>query len=320
MLRDRMSRRRAAAVAIAAAAVAALMTSARSATPDWLVISFPGNTSEWNARLGVAETRVPCTSPPAACIKKLQALARDEGVKRFTLSMSREQSEVAAYAAEYSRLSRSQPSLRGIGIDDFVSTLRHWQKAARDKGEPARSLQEAASNAKSANPGLEFGITLYEDQLQSPLLAEPALPAGFRSQVDRVSLFIHYRRNGPNYRDYVRQARRLFPEADIVAGAYAYDRIDYLPCAQGGSRPCTPEQEAKLFGQAFQIQVDMLKRGEVDGIEFFPGRFGAEQDWASWTKNDSKNCRPERLQGCLDMTRRMRAAAAAILEKARAAR
>jgi hypothetical protein len=315
MIRDRMSRPRALAVA-ALTAVAVMAPAAPRASPDWLVISFPGNTLEWNGMLGVSELRVPCTNPPADCMKRLKSLSRDEGVKRFTISMTRDQAHVASFAAAYSEISRSEPALRGIGIDDFVSTLRHWQSANDDRHAPTRTLQEALTKAKSANPSLEFGITLYEDQLQSPLLGEPNLSAGLRLQIDRVSLFIHYRENGPGYRDYVRQVRALFPKADIIAGVYAYDRIDYLPCAKGGSRSCTSTQEADLFGQAFSVQVDMLKHMEIDGIEFFPGRFGVEQDWPTWTKNP-RTCRPARLQECLEMTRQMRARALAILEKAR---
>lgn len=300
--------------ASALAAVASLLPVATLAAGDWLIISFPGNTPEWNGKLGVSELRVPCTNAPASCMKRLRTLEQDEGVARFTVSMTREMGEVAKYAAQFSELSKADGRLRGIGIDDFVGTLQDWRKA--DPKGAVRALQQALANAKSANPSLEFGITLYEDQLQSPLLGEQAFPRSLRAQVDRVSLFVHYRENGPAYRDYVRQVRRLFPKADIVAGAYAYDRMDYLPCAKGGTKPCTAAQEADLFERTFDVQVAMLGKGEVDGIEFFPGRFGVEQDWSSWTKNP-RNCKRDRLQDCLAMTRRMRERALSILREAR---
>jgi hypothetical protein len=314
MLRESMSRfRRVATCTLAAAA--ALAPAVSPAAAEWLILSFPGNTPEWNRKLGVSELRVPCTNPPANCMKRLRSLAEDEGVSRFTISMTRELREVAQYAAEFSELSRSHGELRGIGIDDFVGTLQDWRRTGDAKA-AVRALEQAIANAKSANPALEFGITLYEDQLHSPLLGEQAFPRNLRAKVDRVSLFVHYRENGPAYRDYVRQARKLFPKADIIAGAYAYDRIDYLPCAKGGAKPCTAAQESGLFERAFAIQVDMLRKGAVDGIEFFPGRFGVEQDWSSWTKNP-RNCKPDRLQDCLATTRRMRERALAILREAR---
>ena len=90
-------------------------------------------------------------------------------------------------------------------------------------------LGRAIRSLKTHNPRLRFDITLYEDDLDGPSLR--ALPDAVRLGVDRVSLYLHYRAAGPDYAGFAAAARQLFPHAQILAGVYAYDRIDYLPCA-----------------------------------------------------------------------------------------
>jgi hypothetical protein len=123
-----------------------------------------------------------------------------------------------------------------------------------------------------------------------------------RAQIGYVHLFVHYRENAPNYASYVATAKSIFPNAKIIAGAYSYDRLDYLPCAYKGTLHCTWAQEQSLYQELLQIQASMLKNGAVTGLEFFPGYFGDPQDWPSWTSN-TRICDPSRLSICYENSR-----------------
>lgn len=270
---------------------------------DWQVISWAGNTEEWNRRLGVSEVRMGCSGAPDSCLKSLRSVSRREGVPRITLAISSDAETLAAYAAEYGRVSKSEPVLRGIGLDDFLRVLRRWQRSIDDEA-IARLLRTAIDGAKEGNPQLQFGITLYEDELDSPLLASGMLPPDVRKGVGRVSLYVHHRQSAPRYADDVARVRKLFPEAAVVAGVYAYDRSRYSSCADDEKRRCTLSEEKALFGELFERQVEMLTKGQIDGIEFYPGQFGLESDWKGWT--NPKICGPEQRQQCIDTTLEMR--------------
>jgi len=65
-----------------------------------------------------------------------------------------------------------------------------------------------------------------------------------KAQFDVIRLFLHYRANGPSYAGYVAQAKAYFPNAQIVAGVYPYDRIDYWPCAQTAATPARSNRKS----------------------------------------------------------------------------
>src|SRR5262249_15582560 len=132
-------------------------------------------------------------------------------------------------AVQYSRLSLANPFLAEVGTDDFVAQYRRFAGSAL---QPSSVLETAIENLKSQNHNLKFGLTLYEDEMDHPYLQEPRLTARVRDAVDYVHLYVHYRTNGPAYQTFVRQTHALFRNAKIIAGSYAYDRIDYLPCSR----------------------------------------------------------------------------------------
>ena len=210
----------------------------------------------------------------------------------------------ATYAAQFSQWSLTNPILYSVGFDDLVNRMEHLQV---DSGiaVPGTVITDTLNATKSANPNLKFAVTLYEDQLSSPLLGDSNLPASTRAGVDYVQLYVHYRGDGPNYATYLQQTKAIFPNAKIIAGAYAYDRIDYLPCLPQGV-PCTTQQEEDFFQQLFQLQLSELQQGLVDQIEFFPGYFGLEAQWPDWAT--PRRCAPTRLQGCIANTLAMRQA------------
>jgi hypothetical protein len=273
------------------------------------IITYGLNTPEWNTRLQLAGVREACKEVPAVCVKRVGDHARQQRVSLMFLNVFLEAPTVEADAAEYGRLSREQPALFEVGVDDFGSHYYHLFKD-QTVPDPAALLRAVIRNLKAGNPALRFGVTLYEDDLASPFLQDAKLAAATRAAVDYVHLYLHYRTNGPAFADYVEQAKRLFPHARVIAGTYAFDRIDYMPCTKGGER-CSREQELSLFERSFQVQVDLLQRGVVAAIEFYPANFGLEDTWNGW--NVAKNCDPSRRQECVDNTRAMRQTALEIL-------
>jgi hypothetical protein len=143
-------------------------------------------------------------------------------------------------------------------------------------------------------------VTVYEDDIG----VLGALPTEIRSGVNVVHFYIHYRLHASGYEGYVREIRRLFPKATILAGAYAYDRIDYLPCGPGAKDKCSPDQEIALFRNSLEIQSRLMDSGAVAGIEFTPAMFGKEERWDGW--DNPRACSAKRRQQCIDNTRVMR--------------
>jgi hypothetical protein len=273
------------------------------------IITYGLNTPDWNARLHLAGVREACKESPAVCAKRITDHARLENVRTMMLNVFLEAPSVALDAAAYSRLSLADPVFVEVGVDDFASHYYHLFKD-QTATDPAGLLRTVIANLKASNPRLRFGVTLYEDELASPFLQDAKLAAETRAQVDYVHLYLHYRTNGPAYASYVDEARRLFPRAQVIAGAYAFDRIDYMPCTKGGA-PCSRDEELALFQQSFEVQADLLSRGTVAAIEFYPANFGSEDAWTGW--NAPKNCDPARRAACVENTRAMRETAMRIL-------
>lgn len=177
-------------------------------------------------------------------------------------------------AIQYSNLSLEYPKIIEIGIDDFLS----WWENPVMGGLNQTLLNNTISNAKSINPNLKFGITLYEDNLDSTNLIDPVLSTEIRNRIDKIHLFIHFRGNSPRYPEYVDRAKALFPNAEIIAGSYAYDRINYIQCYETAiNNSCTEEEELIFFMESIRIQSQMLNTSQIQGIEFYPDWFGYEE-------------------------------------------
>jgi hypothetical protein len=260
------------------------------------------NTPDWDNRLHVSGIMIGCSSEPASCLKfAASRVAQRPGQKVF-LSTDFKPEVAVKYAQEYSKLSLQNPFLQEIKIDDFVAQYTHLFSSG--VADPNSMLNSMIDAVKSQNRALHFGITLYENEIDSPYLKEPKMTASTRSKVDSVHFFLVYRANVENYESYVRQVKKLFPNAKVIAGAYAYDRISYIACSQYSSRKCSPAEEIKLFRQTLDTQVRLLKSGEVEWIEFFPGAFGMEDEWKGWDR-DPRTC-PGRKQECINNTKRLR--------------
>jgi hypothetical protein len=269
-----------------------------AATPE--IATWAANAPEWNERLGVTLMRQGCDSGPSACLKRMRDAAQAQQISRWAIAVVRSADQLPAEALEYSRLSLSEPRLVEVDIDDFLSALKSWHGNKLGRGNEV--LAGIARNLKHHNPRLRFGVTLYEDELDSRFLNW--IPTETRDRVDRVILYLHYRANANEYTRYVATAKRLFPRAKVFAGSYAYDRIDYLPCAESNDRQCGKDEELDFFRESLDIQLGLLRSGELAGIEFYPGFFGREDKWNGWAVE--RICRPLRRPECIENTRRMR--------------
>jgi Abnormal spindle-like microcephaly-assoc'd, ASPM-SPD-2-Hydin len=277
------------------------LLSAQAQTPPQ-INTWYGNTPDYNAILGVTAQRLGCTSTPDFCIAEIGQVASSQNVPSVYLSIGLYPDTSASYAGQLSQWSVTNPVLYALGFDDLVNRMWHLQN---DDGiaVPGTVVTDTLNAVKSANANLKFAVTIYEDQLTDPLLSDSNLPASTRNAIDYIELYVHYRADGPNYATYVQQTKALFPNAQIIAGVYAYDRIDYLPCQPAGS-PCTVQQEEDFFQQLFLIQLNELQQGVVAAIEFLPGNFGIEAQWPEWSQPNY--CAPSRLQQCLADTLEMR--------------
>ena len=266
------------------------------------VISWYQNTPDFNAVLGVTSIRLGCSSPPDFCMTEMGQIASSQDVQGIHLSIKMDPNTSATYAGQLAQWSLTHPVLYSLGFDDLVGKmddLQYYQHIAL----PGTVVTDTVNASKAANPNLKFAVSMYEDKLASPLLDDSNLPPSTKARIDYVQLYVHYRENGPNYATYIQQTKAMFPNAKIIAGVYAYDRIDYLPCLPAGV-PCTLQQEEDLFQQLFLIQLDDLKQGIVEQIEFSPGYFGLEAQWPSWT--EPRRCAAARIPQCVANTIAMR--------------
>ena len=280
--------------------VAGICVGNASAQTKPIIMTWGENVPSWNEALGVDAMREACSIYPTQCEPYLDNLANLSGAKTYYVSMPFDTSTSVSWAKEYSTLSLSHKMMVEIGFDDFVNKIENDQIAGTLPN-PAAFVSDVIAATKSANPNLAFGVTIYEDSLTHAVLTNAVLPAALRAEIKYVHLFVHYRENAPNYASYVATAKSIFPNARIIAGAYSYDRMDYLPCAYKGTVHCTWSQEQSLYKELLQIQANLLKQGTVYGLEFFFGYFGDPQDWPTWTSS-TRICEPARLPTCYEDT------------------
>jgi hypothetical protein len=207
--------------------------------------------------------------------------------------------ETVDYGRQYSALSLQSPSLTEISLDDFVSQYsRFFQANVRN---PGAVLGSFIDGIKSRNPKLQFGATIYENDIGQEFLSDKDLPAAIRTKFDVVHFFVHYRGDTPQYAQYIQQLKALFPQAQLVGGVYAYDRISYLPCLPK-AQPCSVEQELNYFNQSLDTATDLLQQGKISWLEVYPGLFGREAEWSNWK---SPRICPGRLPECVANTEKM---------------
>jgi hypothetical protein len=266
------------------------------------ITSWYQNTSDTNAQLGTTAIRLGCSDIPNHCFDQIDMAASSQDVTQIYLSIALDSNTSVPYAAQFSQWSLTHPELISVGFDDLVNKMDDLQRSGIPL--PGQIVDQTINNVKSGNPSLKFGATIFENELDSPLLKDPNLPLSTRTKFDYVHFYIHYRMNGANFATYIQQLKAMFPSAKLIAGVYAYDRIDYLPCQPGITTPCTVQQDAGLFQQLFLAQLSALGQQQVDQIEFSPGYFGLEDQWPGWF--EPRMCNLSRLAECIANTKAMR--------------
>jgi hypothetical protein len=263
-----------------------------------VIMTWGSNLSSWNTALGLTAMREACSIEPTTCFPYLDNLAAEEGVKSYYVSFPLDPSTSVTWAREYSTLSLTHKEMVEIGFDDFIGQIEDDQIAGTMPN-PTTFMTDVLAATKSENSNLAFGVTVYEDYLNHTALT--SLPSSVRGGIQFVHLYLHYREDAANWATYVATAKSLFPNAKIIAGAYPYDRINYLPCAYKGTVECTAAQEQSYYQEALTAQANMLKAGTVYGLEFFFGYFGDPQNWPSWTTQRNA-CLSSRLSQCYSNT------------------
>ena len=274
-------------------------------------ISSWGTSQEpWGQELGLVAAREGCSDSPSSCAISMDAMAKSQNVSKIYLSILFNTSTSVGYAQQYSALSLTHKEIVEIGFDNFVAEIENLE-AAGDLSDPGTLVSQIITATKSANPNLGFGVTIFEDQLTHAALQNAVLPAAVRAKVDYVHLYVRYRQDGANFASYLSEAKSIFPNAKIIAGAYSYDRIDYLPCKPGTTTACTVSQEESLYQQLLQTEANLLKQNAIFGLEFSFGYFGDPQDWPDWTQ--PQMCKTARLSACYSDTETMQTATKTVL-------
>lgn len=245
----------------------------------------------------VTASRIGCSGEPTSCMK---VIVPAPNIRYYALAVDvpKDPEGMVARAGAYSKMSLNAPLLWEIGIDDAWTYINKVKVS--DKG---RHISELIEATKSENSHLQFGITLYEDEIAKLQANTDWFPAAARGKVDRVALYLHHRANWKNYQAYVSQTRAMFPNARIFGGVYHYDRIDYLSCFEGKKEKCTTKEELAFFDDLLRIQVDMVRRSDLSGLELYPGFIGRENSWKAWA--DPKICAESRKVECIANSQEM---------------
>jgi hypothetical protein len=273
------------------------------------------NTVAWVQRLNIRMMRGGCRSglrSAESCVTGNLRDAQRQGLVRLFVATFNDPRTAAPLATEYSDVSLRYRDVEEVGVDDFLSTYYHWDLYGKN---PLGLLNDIITNLKSRNTSLRFGITLYSDEFTTPYIdaTHPQhaeydgrrIDAATRARIDYVHLYSHFRVDGLSYPAAVEKTRALFPNAKIIAGSYAYDRIDYTTCASGTDR-CSVSDELSYFEIEFRTQVQLLKLGSINAVEFYPAYFGNEASYPHFA------CKADRRGECVANTKRMRETAARI--------
>lgn len=270
-------------------------------TSNLLIITWGGNSPEWNKELHLSGVRIGCSDAYTSCLQQVDQIARSQQVSSVFLAIPLNPVRVGTDSAAYGALGPSHPNLVEVGFDDFVGQC---EKTHLDPSGLSRLLESVAANLKSRGPNLKFGATIYQDQLSSGELDRLQLSDGARQSIDLVHLFPHYRKERKPITDYIADAKRVFPNAKVILGVYAYDRREYVPCSPDNHTPCSSEEEINYFDQIFHEDLKIMSSSAAIGIEFFPGNFGGEDSWKGW--NNPRACKQGEKEACVQNTVAMR--------------
>jgi hypothetical protein len=168
--------------------------------------------------------------------------------------------EFLAGVREWANLSTRYRCIAELAQDDFG---RWWQKYYKKDRGIILAVKDAI---KKGNPNLQYGATLYEDDL-TRLTADELNFLG--KNVDVVHFYLHKRDRLNNYGQYIQKIKYHFPSAKIIFGVYRTDRREYERRLKSSEK-----EEMDLFMKQLEVCFAMVKRKAADGIEFYPGSLG----------------------------------------------
>lgn len=245
----------------------------------------------------VNELRHACHGDPQTCVQRVQETQQIKLIS-IAFTQSNEAQGNLEKAATYSHISLSNRELGEIGVDDFFSFMEKVKTP-----EKSGYLDRLIEAAKSENKKLKFGITVYEDELEKIQNNKKLFPKEVLSKIDRVALYLHYRKNGKDFSSYTQTAKTIFPNAEIYGGVYHYDRRDYISCAQNSAEKCSEKEEIDLYAETLRLQLSLLKKKELSGLELYPGFLGNEASWPAWSTG--RTCAPDRKSKCIENSNEM---------------
>lgn len=270
-----------------------------NAAGKFLVVAWGVPSSEWTNALGISAIRMGCSSAPQSCVRDAARLAKTPQIKSIFISVLLKPENIVENAAVFAQLGALHPEITEIGFDDFVGQA---EKTKLTGDALSSLLADFSAGLRSSGSHLRWGITVYQDELWNGRLKKLGLSDETRAAVGAVHLFPHYRREQVPLEKSVSEVKRLFPNAAVLLGNYAYDRREYLPCSVHGAR-CSDEEEISLFDNNLRQSLDLTQHGVVAGIEFYPGNFGQEASWKNW--NNPRFCKGGERSECIQNTRTM---------------
>jgi len=189
--------------------------------------------------------------------------------------------EFLAGVKEWANLSNKYRCIAELAQDDLG---RWWNKYYKKDRSIILSVKDAI---KKVNPNLQYGATIYEDDL-TRLTGEELSFLG--KNLDVVHFYLHKRDRLNNYDQYIQKIKYHFPSAKIILGVYRTDRREYEKRLTSAE-----EEEMDLFTKQLNYCLTMAKRKKVDGIEFYPGTLGNDEDVLTGRKMQGNEAKAFRM-------------------------
>lgn len=246
----------------------------------------------------VNEVRLGCPENPEYCIEKIKAYPEGR-FKKISLAIhwkSLTVAEIKNNIDDYQRLIEQKKYKHvELSIDDFSTLLKKYGDSQ------TADILKKLGNVHRSSSKLKTGLTIYEDDIAAVQKSTSTTEA-IAANIDRIVLFLHFRKNFINIEDYVKKIKAITP-SDIYLGVYHYDRTKNISCAEFDTKKCSDQEDFELFKDAFSKQKKMLNDGQVVGLEFYPGNIGKESSWAGW-KNE-RICDKDHLNKCISNSTEM---------------
>lgn len=164
--------------------------------------------------------------------------------------------EYMADIEEAVKFSLEEKSVIDIAQDDYLGWYNFYKK------KNVRNIKKIINK----NPSLLYGATIYEDDL-----TKFRFMSGINNYIDIIHFYLHKRNHITRISSYLSILKGYFPKAKIILGIYNMDRRNYEKRDYH-----TKEDEINLFQKQLKKYISLMDT--IDGIEFFPGGLGNEEN------------------------------------------